>query len=121
MIQIKNKDKLVENGKTIQTRKARTIVLRTFEHTLDAVDAGKLLKSKVKLEDYILHAGTYSFDLRKFRQLLGLGGGKASGSMALALEKPNMKPAIPPPNAEAMVVRSPRHKNPQNEASHPIP
>ena len=121
MIQIKNKDKLVENGETKQTRKARTIALRTFEHTLDAVDAGKLLKSKVKLEDYILHAGTYSFDLRKFRKLYVLGGGKASGSMALALEEVLGK------RITAGFINVPhgdKHKTNiinLHEASHPIP
>jgi glycerate-2-kinase len=87
MIQIRNKDKLVENGETEITRKARTIALRTLEHALSAVDAAKLLKLKVTLNGHTLHAGTYSFDLGRFRNVYVLGGGKASGSMASALEE----------------------------------
>jgi len=87
MIQIKNKDKLVENGETEQSRKARTIALQTLEYALSAVEAGKLLKSKVTLHGHTLRAGTYSFDLRKFRNVYVLGGGKASGSMASSLEE----------------------------------
>jgi glycerate 2-kinase len=87
MIQIKNKDKLIENGETNQTRKARTTVLQTLEHTLDAVDPTKLLKSKVIYKDGKLYASTNSFDLRKFRNVYVLGGGKAGGAMASALEE----------------------------------
>src|SRR4030066_2281462 len=85
MSQIRNKDKLVENGETEKTRKARTIALRTLEHALNAVDAAKLLKLKVTLNGHTLHADTYSFDLGKFRHVYVLGGGKASGSMTSAL------------------------------------
>jgi len=87
MIQIKNKDKLIENGETNQTRKARTVALQTLEHTLDAVNPGKLLKSKVSFKGSKLYAGAYSFDLRKFRNVYVLGGGKAGGAMASALEE----------------------------------
>jgi hypothetical protein len=50
MIQIKNKEKLIENGETEQNRKARTIALQTLEYALDAVDPAKLLKSKVNFK-----------------------------------------------------------------------
>ena len=86
MIQIRNKDRLVENGETGQSRKARNIALQTLEYALSAVDAAKLLKSKVTLDGHRLRAGTYSFDLRNFRNEYVLGGGKASGPMASALE-----------------------------------
>ncbi len=86
MIQIRNRNELVENGKTEQSRKARIVALQTLEHALSAVDPAKLLKSKVTFDDHTLRAGTYSFDLRKFRNVYVLGGGKASGSMASALE-----------------------------------
>ena len=121
MIQIKNKDKLIKNGETKQAQKARTIALRTLEHALDAVDAAKLLKSKVTLEDCKLHAGSYSFDLRKFRNVYVLGGGKASGSMALALEEALGK------RITAGFVNVPygdKHKTSiikLREANHPIP
>ncbi|HJW66070.1 MAG TPA: glycerate kinase [Candidatus Bathyarchaeia archaeon] len=121
MIQIRNKDKLVENGETEKTRKARTIALRTLEHALSAVDAAKLLKLKVTLDGHTLHAGTYSFDLGKFRNVYVLGGGKASGSMASALEdvlgKRITAGFVNVPHGDSHKTRIIR----LHDASHPIP
>lgn len=121
MIQIKNKEKLIENGETEQNRKARTIALQTLEYALDAVDPAKLLKSKVNFKDSKLNAGTYPFDLRKFRNVYVLGGGKAGGSMASALEEVLGK------RVTAGVVNVPhgdKHKTSiikLHPAAHPIP
>jgi glycerate-2-kinase len=87
MIRIKNKDKLIENGETNQTRKARTIALQTLEHALATVDPAKLLKLKVSFKGSKLYSGAYSFNFRKFRNVYVLGGGKAGGAMASALEE----------------------------------
>jgi len=87
LIRIKNKKQLVENGKTEITRKARDLALKSLEHALAAVDPKKLLKSKVSVEDSILQAGEYTFDLKEFSHVYVLGGGKAGGSMAEATEE----------------------------------
>ena len=87
MTRIKNKDQLVKNSQTEVTRKARTLALRSLEHALNAVDAGKLLKAKVRMKDSILHAGEHRFDMTKFRNVYVVGGGKAGGAMAQALEE----------------------------------
>jgi glycerate 2-kinase len=121
MTQIRNKTKLIENGETEQARKARTIALETLENTLNAVDPAKLLKSKVTLQRHTLRAGTYLFDLRRFRNVYVLGGGKASGSMAQALEE------ILGKRITAGFVNVPygdKHKInliKLHEASHPVP
>jgi glycerate 2-kinase len=86
MIQIRNRDKLIANGATRQLQKARTIAIQTLQHTLNAVNAEKLLKSKVSLKDGQLHAGAYTFELANFRNVCVMGGGKAAAHMALALE-----------------------------------
>ena len=87
MIQIRNKDSLIKKGEASLTQKARAIALRTLEHALNSVDAARLLRSGVTIENHQLHAGTCSFDLSRFRNVHVVGGGKASGSMALALEE----------------------------------
>jgi glycerate 2-kinase len=121
MIKIKNKEKLIENGETEQNRKARTIALQTLEYALDAVDPAKLLKLKVNFKDSKLNAGKYSFDLRKFRNVYVLGGGKAGGLMASALEEVLGK------RVTAGVVNAPhgdKHKTSiirLHKAAHPIP
>ena len=86
MIRIKNKNQLVKNSETEVTQKARSLALRSLEHALNAVDAGKLLKAKVTMKNSVLHAGEHAFDLAKFRNVYVVGGGKAGGAMAEALE-----------------------------------
>jgi glycerate-2-kinase len=121
MTHIKNKNYLIENGETEQTRKARTLALQTLEYALNAVNPAKLLKSKVTLSGHTLRTDTYSFDLRKFRNLYVLGGGKAGGSMAAALEEVLDK------RLTAGFVNVPygdKHRTSiikLHEASHPIP
>jgi len=87
MITIENKDQLVKNGVTQLNRKARSIALKSLEYALNAVDPRQLMKAKLRLKNSVLKANGYSFDLRKFRNIYVIGGGKASGSMAEALEQ----------------------------------
>jgi glycerate-2-kinase len=87
MMQIKNKTQLVKNGETPLNRKARTLALDSLEAALDAVDPRRIVKSRLLLKDSALRIDGHSFDLKKFRNVYVVGGGKASGSMAEALEK----------------------------------
>jgi glycerate 2-kinase len=87
MIRIKNKKQLIEKGEKELMRKARALALGSLECALNAVDPKQMVKSKVSLEDSNLRVEGYSFDLRKFRNVYVVGGGKASGSMAEALEE----------------------------------
>jgi glycerate 2-kinase len=87
MIRIKNKKQLIGKGETELMRKARTLALGSLEYALNAVDSKQMVKSKVSLEDSNLRVDGYSFDLRKFRNVYVVGGGKASGLMAEALEE----------------------------------
>jgi glycerate-2-kinase len=87
MITIMNKDKLIENGETSLNRKARAIAIKSFEHALWAVDPKQIIKSKVMLKNSELHVNGHKLELKKFKNIYVIGGGKASGSMAEALEK----------------------------------
>jgi glycerate-2-kinase len=87
MIKIKNIEELVQNGKTKLNKKARKLALKTLERALNAVDPKQIIKSKVFLKNSTLHVDKYSFNLKKFRNIYAIGGGKASGAMAEALEK----------------------------------
>ncbi|MGQ9623816.1 MAG: glycerate kinase type-2 family protein [Candidatus Bathycorpusculaceae bacterium] len=87
MIIIMNKDKLIENGETSLNRKARAIAIKSFEYALWAVDPKQIIKSRVLLKDSKIHVNRHKFDLKKFKNIYVVGGGKASGSMAEALEK----------------------------------
>jgi len=121
MIKIKNKKQLIENGETRLNRKARALALRSLESALNAVDSKHIIKSKLLLRDSTLHVNGYSFDLKRFKNVYVVGGGKASGSMAEALEE------ILGKHVTNGLVNVP-HGSKQNtriiklhEASHPVP
>jgi glycerate-2-kinase len=86
MIRIKNRQELIKNGATQLNRKARDLALKSLEAALKAVDPKQIMKSKLLLKDSTLSIDRYSFDLSKFKSIYVVGGGKASGSMAEALE-----------------------------------
>jgi glycerate 2-kinase len=121
MVQIKNQSQLVQNGETPLARKARTIALRSLECALNAANPNQLLHSKVKLENSCLRLGEYTFNLDEFKQIYIVGGGKASGAMAEAIEE------ILGNRITCGVVNVPYGTKRQtrvvelNEASHPVP
>src|SRR5512143_1177 len=87
MIVIKNKQQLIENGKTHLTQRARALALNSIEHAMNAVEPGHLLRSSLSLEGSLLHAGKCTYDLNSVRHIFVVGGGKAGAPMAAALEK----------------------------------
>lgn len=87
MVAIKNRNEVVKNGETSLDRKARALVLKSLETALKTVDPKKMVNSKISLKDSFLHVNGYAFNLKKFRQIYVIGGGKASGFMAEALEE----------------------------------
>jgi glycerate 2-kinase len=87
MVTVKNKDQLIKNGETSPDRKARELALHCLESAVNSVEPQQIIKSRILLQNSTLNAGQYSFDLKKFRHIYVVGGGKASGSMATALEE----------------------------------
>ena len=87
MANIKNKTQLIANGETEQFKQARTIALDCLEHALDSVEPKRLTHAKLRVENQQLHAGEFVFDLANFRRIFVVGGGKACGAMAEALEE----------------------------------
>jgi glycerate 2-kinase len=121
MITIKNKEELVKNGETKLDQKARALALRSLESALNAVDPKQIIKSKLLLKNSALHVNGYSIDLKKFKNIYVVGGGKASGSMAEALEQ-----ILGNSITKGLVNVPLRSKNKTDiiklhEASHPIP
>jgi glycerate 2-kinase len=121
MIKIRNKRQLVANGQTAREKRARRVALESLESALSSVDPRKIVKSKIAVTHSILTVNGHSFDLRKFRKVYVVGGGKASGSMSEALEKLLGKRIV------AGHVNVPRGSKigtriiELTEASHPIP
>ncbi|MGA9387379.1 MAG: glycerate kinase [Candidatus Bathyarchaeia archaeon] len=87
MITVRKKDELIKNGETSLDRKARKLALDCLEAAVNFVDPKQIIRSRLLLKNSTLKVGQYSFDLKKFRHVYVVGGGKASGSMATALEQ----------------------------------
>ena len=83
---IKNAAELIENGETEAARRARRLSLEAVEVALAAVEPGRLIKSKLSVRGGQLVVQDTSFALERFRRILVIGGGKAGGPMAKALE-----------------------------------
>jgi glycerate 2-kinase len=84
---IKNMQQLVKNGMNPDDRKARELILKSLDNALNAVDPREIIRARVALEGHTLKVDPYAFDLKKFKHIYVIGGGKASGSMAEALEQ----------------------------------
>ena len=87
MVKISNLNQLAKNGQTPTDRKARKLALKSLEAAVNAVDPEKIIRKRVRLENSTLKVDEYALNLAGFRRIFVVGGGKASGRMAEALEK----------------------------------
>lgn len=71
----------------IKGNKRRADALSLIEAGIDAVLPENVVKNAVKLEGNVLNAMGHRYDLSKYKHIYVAGGGKASGTMALELEK----------------------------------
>jgi glycerate 2-kinase len=107
--------------KSGQVRERRERALAVLSTALEAVDPVNAVKRQVSLSDDILRIGQRTYDLTHYRNIYVIGGGKAGGSMAQAVEEIlgrrvtagliNVKYGY---GAETEIIRL-------NEAGHPIP
>ncbi|MEM2341314.1 MAG: glycerate kinase [Candidatus Bathyarchaeia archaeon] len=86
-VKIKNKETLLSNALSDVDWKARKIVLDVVEKVMESVNPKALIYSKVRIFEEKLVIDNKSFDLRRFRRIFVIGGGKASGYMAEAIEE----------------------------------
>ncbi len=121
MIKIINREKLIENGETSIIRRGRDLALQCLEQAVNAAEPERLIKAKMKVENDQLQVENCTFDLRKFKHVYVVGGGKAGGKMAQAIEE------LLGSHITAGVVNIPYSTNQKtkvielNKASHPVP
>jgi len=87
MVDIKNREELLKNAGSSLDRKARKLAIDALNAALEAVDPRAIIKSKVKVKGDSLKIGGLSLNLAEFKDIFVVGGGKASGYMAEALEE----------------------------------
>ncbi len=121
MLSIKNRKQLTKGGTTPLNRRARELALESLEFALNAVDPEQLIRSRIRLHNSKLCIDERVLDLNMFRQIFVIGGGKASGSMAEAVE------SILGPRISKGVVNVPYGNTNRTQtielncASHPVP
>jgi glycerate 2-kinase len=111
-------DELLKSGRTRERRQAAMEILTA---ALVAADPGEAVKRFLKLEGETLRVVDRSYDLRAYRRVLVVGGGKAGATMAGAVEQVlgsrvtagvvNVKYGHVAPTSTVKIV----------EAGHPVP
>jgi len=125
---VKNLSQLTPNNIQEESLALRKIGLNALEIALKSVEPKNLIQDAVKIVKDKLIIRNDKFDLRKFRKILVVGGGKASAQMALAIEeilrkysKINYNGLINIPNSLKVKGYDVSNKIKMNLASHPIP
>jgi len=122
-MKIMNREIILSNASSDINRKARSIVLDVIEKAIESVDPKNLIRSKVLLTDEKLKVDNRIFDLKMFKRIFVVGGGKASGYMAEAMEEilgERINDGIVVvPHRTARKIKTKVIKI--HEASHPIP
>ena len=83
---IKNVRRIIKNGFTPKLRRLREDALEILEAALEAADPYRAVERALTLEGDSLKVGSHTLTLKAYRRILVVGGGKASGRMAEALE-----------------------------------
>jgi glycerate-2-kinase len=125
---VKNHSQLTPNTIKEHSLALRKTGLKALEIALSSVEPQRLLQNVVKIIDTKLKIQKDEFDLNSFREILLIGGGKASADMALSLEEllkkqPNINYKGLINILESLELRnqSASSKIRMNLASHPIP
>jgi glycerate-2-kinase len=83
---IKNRKQLIENGETEDFRLLRKNVLDVIEGVLSAINPKENILKKLRVENEILIIDNFQLQLSEIGKIIVIGGGKAGGSMAEAIE-----------------------------------
>lgn len=84
---VKNERQLLENAKTSELRRARSILIEIVNKAIASADPSSAMRRRLRLEGGRLRVGAHEFDLSEVGKIIVVGGGKASGNMAEALEE----------------------------------
>ena len=83
---IRNSDQLIQNGGSEALRKLRGDAITVLEAALNSVDPYKAVLNNLKIVDGKLRVGNFKASLDDLRKIVVIGGGKAGGAMAEAVE-----------------------------------
>jgi glycerate-2-kinase len=123
MAKVRNSEDLLSSSWSQDNQRAREIALDTIEALLKAADSKEVVKSKISVSEGLLKVAGKTYNLHSYRRVIVVGGGKASGAMAEALESILGKfidsGIVIVPKGTASRYNTKQIK--LHEASHPIP
>jgi glycerate-2-kinase len=85
-MKIVNGEELLDNAVFDEDRRAREAVLKILNSALSAVDPGTAVRNHIRRVGSLLVIDDLTLNLDRFQRIFVVGGGKASGAMAEALE-----------------------------------
>jgi len=83
---IRNSDQLIQNGGSEALRKLRGDAITVLEAALNSVDPYKAVLNNLKIVDGKIRVGNFEASLDDLGKIVVIGGGKAGGAMAEAVE-----------------------------------
>ena len=86
-MKIIGKKKLLENALFDEDREARRAALNILESALVSVNPRVVIRNHVRRRGNLLFIDNLTFNLEEFERVFVIGGGKASGAMAEAIEE----------------------------------
>ncbi|MHA2036519.1 MAG: glycerate kinase type-2 family protein, partial [Promethearchaeota archaeon] len=84
---IKNATKLLGKELDQSQKYLRKLAIAAIERSLDAVKPQNLINKAIKIQDNVLFIYEDQYDLREFKNIFIIGGGKATAEMAFSLEE----------------------------------
>jgi len=84
---IRNKKQLIENGVDEASKRLREDACKILESALEAVDPEQAIYNSLRLDGDLFYIRDHPIDLSSINRIVVVGGGKASGLMAKAVEK----------------------------------
>lgn len=120
---IRNFEEIVGNAQNELDSKARRIAMTLLESAMSAADPRNLVREAIRIRGDELEIRGFSLDLSHYNRIIVVGGGKASGRMAEALEE-RLRDRIGSGilNVPKGTARNFKTKTIKlNEAQHPLP
>jgi glycerate 2-kinase len=126
---IKNYDELLSKDLGEKEKILRKIGLEALEEGLEAVRPSNLIKNSIKVEDGTLIVENNAYDLKKYKNIYFIGGGKATKEMAKILEEILIQDSVEIKYEGIINIPEKQRKNEKfkpnkitiNYATHPIP
>ena len=125
---IQNYSQLLSESLDKNALELRKVGLKSLEIAISSVEPRKLIRNAMKISNEILMIEKDIYDLKKFKRILIIGGGKATAQMAIALEellktspKIEYEGFLNIPEDQEFKFHNSTKNIKMNSASHPIP